>query len=122
MSINKSIKLGWDGKEYVIKINMEIIDAIEEEIDLVKLLKSVANGRPKYGQIAKLFTVLLNAAGAEVETDNVFHALFGAGELEADAMTLALTEILGAIFPNPKKKPITRSPAKAKKKAVKGKT
>ena len=121
MSINKTIKLGWDGVEYSLKITMAVIDKIDDDVNLVKLVAEYEKGDARISKIARLLATLLNEAGATVTVEQVFHALFGSGEIDRNQIKLMMTGIFSAIFPQPKKKSTTRSRA-IKKKSTRKKT
>ena len=116
MAIRKSIKLNWSGTDYKIIITMGVIDKIDDEINLVTLVSQYESGDIRLTKVARLIAILLNEGGADVEVDDVFHALFGSGDFEQSQVGDMLTGIFSAIFPEPKKKPITRSTKKKTKK------
>ncbi len=132
MSINKIINLGWDGEQYEVKITMGVIDKIDDEVNLVKLVADYENGDVRLTKVARLFAALLNEGGATeklldadgepvlgknkepvfipLEVDTVFHALFGTGQIKKEDIKLSMAAIFSAIFPSPKKKRTTHSP------------
>lgn len=114
MAINKLVELAWDGKPYKVKITMAVIDKLDDEVNLAQMAIQNAAGDVRFTKVAKLFTVLLNEAGADVEYDDVFHALFGSGKIVQKEVQPMVAAIFTAIFPDTKKKSTTRPPAKGK--------
>ena len=118
MAINRKVAIKWDGVEYSVKITMELIDQLDDAINLIQMVQEVQSGDIRITKMSKLFTVLLNAAGAEVTRESVQYALLGAGELNVEDTQHMLAGIFAAIFPEPKKKTTTPSKRKAAKKAA----
>jgi len=104
MSINKTLKMSWEGTEYDISITMRLIDKIEEEINLMKMVERATTGDVRFSHAAKLIALLLQSAGCAVTTEEVFQGVFGDTDLPVDKIVGLLWEIFGVIFPEPKKK------------------
>lgn len=115
MAINARVNLEWHGVKYPVLIDMAMIERIEETINLAELVRDCSTGKLVFSKASRFVATLLNEAGAEVTTDDVFSGMFdGEGAAPAAVMNM-VSSILGAIFPAPKKKP-TQSSKKRKAK------
>lgn len=105
MAINKRIELNWRGESCAVLVTMEVIERIEERLNLVKLASDLAAGNVKLSHVARLISVLLKEGGITATADDVYEGMFEDGTPEAAQTAIVLAgEILGAIFPSPKKK------------------
>lgn len=120
MAINKTIKLAWEGVEYDIHITMRVIDSIEEELNLMKVVEQCTTGDVRFSHAAKLIAILLRSAGCPVTQEDVFEGIFSEETIEPQEVIQLLWHILEAIFPEPKKKSNTKQ-LKKKSKATRGK-
>lgn len=127
MSVNRTITLSWKGEEYPLTITMRHIDIIEEEVNLMKMVRRSASGDVRFSHAANLVSILLRIAGAKDATQEaVYSGMFGSEEnsLQPAHVAMMVGEILDAIFYNSKKnepagkklKPVKRS------KTTRGKT
>lgn len=123
MGVNKTLTLSWEGKEYPLIITMRIIDYIESrDINLLQMFNQFGGGDVRFSHVAKLISILLNSAGAEVSQEKVWEGMFGDGDLQAADCILLLREIFAAIFPDTKKKStVVKKPRKTSKR-TRGKT
>lgn len=119
MAINKKVSLNWKGEDYDILITMAVIDRIDDKVNIVQLVNQYHTGDIRLTKVARLIECLLVEAGAEVEEGEVFHALFGSGDIDMTAVNPMMTAIFSAIFPEPKKK---RTSTKSRKRTRKGKS
>lgn len=73
MAIFEDVTLGWKGTEYVVDSSkvMRLIAKVENEITLQELITS-----PKMTSLAFAYSAALNYAGASVNPDEVYEALF----------------------------------------------
>ena len=125
MAINKRIKLVWKDKAYDVLMTMRLIEQIEEHINLSRMVSDCSSGDLKVSHASRLIATILESAGAEVTTDEIWEDIFGGGDFRPSAMVETVTAILGTIFPEPKKKPtvLNKKPAKPKgKRTTRGKT
>jgi len=107
MSINRRVELEWNGKSCSVLVTMEVIERLEEKLNLAGMARDVSQGNVKFSQAARLVAMLLNMGGVEVTTQDVFDGMFdGEGE-SGTAVVAAVTQILNAVFPGPKKKSTT---------------
>lgn len=105
MSVNKTIKLNWQGKTYPLMLTMGMIDQIDEQINIMTMVRRCSTGDIRFSHAAKFFAILLNLAGAkEVTQQDVFDALFTDDEHGPVELVNAINEILFAMFPQTKKK------------------
>lgn len=116
MAINKTIKMTWNGKDYNVLINMRVIDYIENHINLLKMVNLAQTSDLRLSHAANLIAILLNTQGADVTQEEVYEGIWGSADDEnGPAQVIDLVkQILLAIFPEPKKKPVLQ---KRKRKA-----
>lgn len=120
MSINKTITLTWEGKDYPLIINMYHIDRIEESgINLLGMANDCATRDLKLSKATRLITVLLQLAGAkglegsiEDAQEKVWEAMCSDGQASIADILILVGEILKVVFFRSKKK----STGKKKKK------
>ena len=122
MAINKRIQLSWKDKQYDVLMTMRLIERIEEHINLSRMVSDCSTGDLKVSHASRLIATLLESAGADVTTDEIWEDIFSGGEYSPAAMVVTVTAIMSTIFPEPKKKPITlrKKPAKVKGKNTRG--
>lgn len=106
MSVNKTITLTWEGKEYPLIINMFHIDRLEESgINLLSMTNDCAMGRLKLSNATKMIALLLQFAGAEdVTQESVWEAMCSEGEVSIADVLILISEILKVVFFRSKKK------------------
>jgi hypothetical protein len=104
MAIRKELKLNWQGTEYKCLITMSVIDRIEDELNLILMMEQTRKGDVRFAKVARLFAILLNEAGADVTTDEVYHGMFDGGA-QLDDVVVLLSQVFTVIFPEPAKKP-----------------
>lgn len=114
MAIRKPIKIKWEGVEYKIIVNMLLIERVDEEINILSLMR-INPEKPPIVKICKLLYVLLDEAGADVTLEGVFDGL--GDKVDPKALFSVLGEITPMLLPNfnglAKKKP--RSVKKTRK-------
>jgi hypothetical protein len=86
MSSFEDIRLGWDGKSYLIPARKVLgaVARVEEVVTLQELLQYAQRGTAPMGRIAKAFGLVLRYAGADVEDEAVYLGMFGDGAAAAD--------------------------------------
>lgn len=115
--IRKPIKIKWEGAEYKTIVNMLLIERVDDEIGILKLMRMKAED-PKIFMIIKLVYILLDEAGLDITLEDVYD---GMGD-KADAKDLfsVLREITPMLMPNfngiAKKKAVPRKRRKPQKK------
>ena len=114
MSVNKTITLTWEGKEYPLIINMFHIDRLEESgINLLSMTNDCATGQLKLSKATKMIAILLQLAGAkDVTHEGVWEAMCSEGDISMADVLILVSEILKVVFFRSKKK----STGKKKKK------
>lgn len=117
MAIRKPIRIDWKGEEYKIVVNMLLIERIDEEINILSLLR-IDPKKPPIVKICKLIYVLLDEAGVGVTLDDVWDGL--GDNIEPKALFSVLNEITPMLLPNfnglAKKKATPRKKQKKQKK------
>lgn len=119
MAIRKELAINWQEKEYKCLITMQVIDRIEDELNLILMMEQTRKKDVRFAKVARLFAILLNEAGADVTTDDVYQGMFGGGFDLNDVVTL-LSQVFSVIFPDPVKKP-TPTATKRNSTATRGK-
>jgi hypothetical protein len=109
---DKPIDLVWQGKEYNLMVKYKTIRKLygRANIGLIATQISNVNLREEinYTDVAGIVSIALNDAGATVEEEEVFGAIFGGVEgVDIVAVLDMLSLILAACFPDVKKKPTT---------------
>lgn len=114
MAINTELKLKWRGDDYKLKVTMEVIDRVEDQINVMRLVQQVSDGDFRMAKIAKLLSVILVEAGCDTDQEDVYLGMTGGGDVSvADVMPM-LGTIWEAFYPNSKKKSTDKVKPKAK--------
>lgn len=95
-------------------MTMRLVERIEEYINLSRMVSDCSSGDLKVSHASRLIATILESAGCEVTADEIWEDIFSGGDFEPSDMVELVTNILGTIFPEPKKKSST-SNAKPKK-------
>ena len=109
MAINKRINLVWKEKTYDILMTMRLIEKIEEHLNLSRMVSDCSTGDLKVSHASRLIATILESAGAEVTSEEIWEDIFGGGDFSPTAMVETVTAIMSTIFPEPKKKPTVSS-------------
>lgn len=103
MFIYPEVSIEWAGVEYKTKATFKVINKIEQTVSLAGLAVKVQHGDVPLSHLATVYGNLLRGAGVATTDEEVFAAMFGAG----DESQLSQTEIiglaasaLGACFPS----------------------
>lgn len=104
MGLRKKLDLEWDGKRYPLLVTMEVVEGLEEVVNLTQLNLSMMDGDLKVSHACKLIALILNEAGAEVTTEDVYTEVFTGDQFDMTQMMEVLNLIFSAVFPEPKKK------------------
>ena len=120
MAINKTLEINWDGVQYDVHVTMRLIDRIEEDLNLMLMVKQCTTGDVRFSHAALLVGILLRSAGAQnASQEQVFEAMFsGEGDIDPSNVVNLMWDIFSVIFPQPKKKSIAQT--KKQKKSLKG--
>jgi hypothetical protein len=105
MSSFEDIKLGWEGKSYLIPARKVLgaVARVEEVVTLQELLQYAQRGTAPMGRIAKAFGLVLRYAGADVEDEAVYLGMFGSdtaadGGVQQQVLT-AVTLLMQMMIP-----------------------
>lgn len=83
---------------------MEVIDRLESHMNLGLFATRCGEGDIRFSHTAKLISLLLQEAGADVTYDQVFEDIYQGGTYNLADLRTVLTMIFSAIFPSPVKK------------------
>ena len=85
---------------------MSDVDRIEEDVNLALMMRRVFSDDKRNSHVAKLVSIVLNLAGAEVTQEEVFYGMYDQDDesVDSDAVDKMLLEILDACFFKSKKK------------------
>ena len=106
MAIRQTYKMTWDGTEYDIQFTMQLIDLIDEQVNLMKIVQRCNTGELRITHACKLIALVLNSAGAGVTQENVFDGL--GEEIDAAELGNITIEIANRCFLKPKKKSVSQ--------------
>src|SRR5690625_509313 len=95
-AVFQTVEIDWRGKSYKIKPTMRLLNTIEQDISLSRLVHRLESGDMPLSHIATVIAAFLQSAGAEVTADEVYADLLG--DDAADLGTVA-SAIIAAIFP-----------------------
>lgn len=97
MSGFDDIKLGWKGKQYTIPARKALgaIARIEQVITLKELTQYAQRETAPMAMLAQAYGSVLRYAGAEVEDEEVYAGMFGAG---GGDMSAAISEAVQALM------------------------
>ena len=122
MAINKTLVLTWNDVDYDIHMTMRLIDRIEEDINLMKMVERASTGDVRFAHAANLISILLKSAGCLATQEEVFEGMFGGDEeMQPHEVVALLWKVFAVIFPDPKKKPTAAKKPK-RLKSTRGKT
>jgi len=113
MAINKTITIGYGGKDYKLKMTMEVIDRLEEKLNLIQMANRLSKGDIRFSHAAKLVAAVLTEAGCEVTQEQVYSDMFGGQDIDPSIVMNVIANVLAAIFPEPRKKPETQEAAES---------
>lgn len=111
--IKKKITLSWQGEDHKIDITMALIHEIEEDVNLLKLIKRCSTGDIPFSHASLVIAKMLQSVGVEVTSEEIFQGVF-AGEIDGKQVGAVLAQTFAAFFPETKKKPVKRKPARKK--------
>jgi len=98
MAIRKPIKLTWDGEEYKIIVNMLLIERIDDEVNILKLI-SMDKDSASIVKISKFLWALLDEAGAGVSWEEVYEGLGDPDNIDKDDLYKVIQEITPMLLP-----------------------
>ena len=104
MAMRKKLELNWQGKDYSLLVDMEVIDRVEDKISVGVVLSRQLTGDIRFSHVAKFISIVLNEAGATTTQEEVYLHMFSDGNTSMSETTVMLTYLLSAFFPETKKK------------------
>ena len=66
MSLRKKVTLSWKGVNYPLLVTMEVIDRVDDEVNIGRLLVRELDNDARQSHQAKFLALMLNEAGADV--------------------------------------------------------
>jgi len=97
MAIRKPIVLTWGGVDQKIIVNMQLIERIDNEVNILKLVSSNEDN-VSIVKISKLIWILLEESGLEIAWDDVYQGLGDSADM--DALQSVMQEITPMLLPN----------------------
>jgi len=99
MLFGRKANLGWKGEKHELTVTMELVEAIDEEVNvLATAIELDKGGIPKITLVSKLYAVLLGAAGVEVTKEEVYESIMSSPADSAD-LVAAARYVLQLCFP-----------------------
>lgn len=95
-AIFEPVTIGWDGKEYTIKMTFERACQLDDEVPIAVMAHRAAIGEIRITQVAKAVSILLGFAGVEATGEEVYAHLLHAGEQEVMGIVAAVVTALFA--------------------------
>ena len=102
MIIYPNTEISWGGKEYTTKVNMRLINKIEQSVSLAPLAYKLQNGDVVLSHLAVMYGNLLRSGGCDVSDDEVYASMMGVevgSELEQQDIMIAAGAALACCFP-----------------------
>lgn len=121
MALRKQVKLAWQGQEYKVFITMLVIERVDDECNILKLMGAFESGKIQLVKISKLLYILLDEAGAEITWEEVYLGLGDPEKIDQVTLFGLMGELMPMLIPSfngpAKKKPSsTRKKKPVKKK------
>lgn len=113
MIIYPETQVSWGGKEYTTKVNMRLINKIEQAVSLAPLAMKLQNGDVVLSHLAVVYANLLRSGGCNVSDDEVYASMMGVdagAELDQAEIMTAASVALTCCFPE---RPEEEKPKKA---------
>jgi len=99
MLFGRKAKLGWKGEKHELTVTMELVEAIDEEVNvLATAIELDKGGIPKITLVSKLYAVLLAGAGVDVTKEEVYESIMSSPADSAD-LVAAARYVLQLCFP-----------------------
>lgn len=115
MLFGRTAKIGWQGKQYDITITMELVEAIDNEVNVLSTAIEIDKGGiPKVTLVAKLYAVLLNSVGVNVTQEDVYQSIMASPANSAE-LVQAARYVLNLCFPQIETSERTSSKKKSKR-------
>ncbi len=127
MAIFDDIELEWDGENYAIKGDeqiMRVLAAVEEHITFMELQQGSVNGKVPLAKLATAYAVVLRFAGCRISSAEVYKGMWGDGKT-AQKIQESITGLLSMMIPPSILNAVTddsEGKPKARKKATGGKS
>jgi hypothetical protein len=95
-AIFSEIELQWQGESHSVTPTMRLINKIENDVSLAKLVVRIQSGEMPMSHIATVYTHLLNYAGVKASVDDVYVAIVMGGD---EFIHHAVSVAMGCFFP-----------------------
>ncbi len=105
-AIFREVELTWQGEAYTVTPTYRLIQRVEQRVSIAGLASRIQSGEPPLTQIAFVLAALLNAAGADVDEEDVYTELHAAQD--AAAVQQMVRVVLTAFTPEV---PVGNAPA-----------
>jgi hypothetical protein len=101
MAIFEEVTIAWNGREYKIPPTqvMQAIARVEDIISLAQMAKAQLSGDIPFVKLSRAFATLLRCAGAAVEDDEIYAALFASPEAVASNSLTAISTLQMLMIP-----------------------
>ncbi len=107
MALRKPLVINWKGEAHKLMVTMEVIDRVEDQINVGRLLAQQTTGDVRFSHVAKFIAILLTEAGCETSQEDVYVGMFSGGDITPANLLGFMTNILSAFFPEQKKQDTT---------------
>jgi hypothetical protein len=95
----RKAKIKWNGEEYELTVTMELVSAIDDEVNvLATAIELDKGGIPKVTLIAKLYAALLQSCGANVSKEQVYESIMS-DPVSSTELVAACQDVLRLCFP-----------------------
>lgn len=99
MLFGRKASLGWKGEKHEITVTMELVEAIDNEVNvLATAIELDKGGIPKITLVSKLYAVLLASADVKVTKEEVYESIMSSPADSAD-LVAAARYVLQLCFP-----------------------
>jgi superoxide dismutase len=100
----------WDGEDHVVPLSMKLVNAIENaNVNLMQMAIDIsAGGVPKTSLVATMYSIMLNAAGCFVTSQEVWDAMIKSKTVEITGYANAAINDFFPETENPKSKTTKR--------------
>jgi len=96
MGARTPIKISWEGVEYKIIVNMLLLERIDDEIGIIKIMGNNALN-PKIFTTARFIHLLLDEAGLKIDLEQVYDGL--GEDISNDDLKAVMKEITPMLLP-----------------------
>lgn len=116
MALRKPLVITWKGNVHKLIVTMAVIDRVESEINIGRILAQLQTNDIRFSHVAKFVAVLLNESEVKlpdnekrvtVTQEDVYVGMFSGGDITPANLLGFMTNIISAFFPEQKKKDTT---------------